>query len=118
MVRPRQRVSGTTTKMTRLSGRALLGERLRMYAPFGHWHTQTVVAGLRCYGLTAPWVLDGPMNRHAFETYVETQLAPPLSKGDVVIIDNLSSHKGPRVTQIIHDCGAWPPFPAALCSGS
>ena len=48
------------------------------------------------------------MNRHAFETYVETQLAPTLSRGDVVIMDNLSSHKGPPVTQIIQDCGAWP----------
>jgi hypothetical protein len=59
--------TGTTTKMTRLRGRAPLGERLRMHVPFGHWHTQTFVAGLRCHGLTAPWVLDGPMNRRAFE---------------------------------------------------
>jgi transposase len=81
-----------------------------MDVPFGHWHTQTFVAALRCYGLTAPWVLDGPMNRLAFERYVETQLAPTLSTGDVVIMDNLSSHKGPRVTQIIQDCGAWPLF--------
>lgn len=97
-------------KMTRLRGRALLGERLRMDAPFGHWHTQTFVAGLRCYGPTAPWVIDSPMNRHAFETYVETQPAPSLSKGDVIIMDNLSSHKGPRVTQIIQDCGTSPLF--------
>jgi transposase len=102
--------TGTTTKMTRLRGRAPLGERLRMYVPFGHWHSQTFVAGLRCYGLTAPWVLDGPMNRCAFEVYIETQLAPTLSKGDVVIMDNLSSHKGPRVAQIIQDRGAWPLF--------
>ena len=102
--------TGTTTKMTRLRGRAPLGERLRMYAPFGHWQTQTFVAGLRCYGLTAPWVLDGPMNRRAFEIYVETQLAPTLAKGDVVIMDNLSSHKGPRVAELIQDRGAWPLF--------
>jgi hypothetical protein len=81
-----------------------------MHVPFGHWHTQTFVAGLRCHGLTAPWVLDGPMNRCAFEAYIETQLAPTLSKGDVVIMDNLSSHKGPRVTELIQDCGAWPLF--------
>jgi transposase len=79
-----------------------------MHAPFGHWHAQTFVAGLRCDGLTAPWVLDGPMNRRAFETYVETQLAPTLSQGDVVIMDNLSSHKGPRVPALLRDRGAYP----------
>jgi len=102
--------TGTTTKMTRLRGRAPRGERLRLPAPFGHWHTQTFVAALRCDGLTAPWVLDGPMNRRAFETYVETQLAPTLCRGDVVLMDNLSSHKGPRVSQVIRGCGAWPLF--------
>jgi len=102
--------TGTTTKMTRLRGRAPRGERLRLHAPFGHWHTQTFVAALRCDGLTAPWVLDGPMNRRAFETYVETQLAPTLCRGDVVLMDNLSSHKGPRVSQVIRGCGAWPLF--------
>ena len=102
--------TGTTTKMTRLRGRAPRGERLRMPAPFGHWHTQTFVAGLRCDALTAPWVLDGPMNRRAFEVYIETQLAPTLAKGDVVIMDNLSSHKGPRVSKLNHDRGAWPLF--------
>ena len=106
--------TGTTTKMTRLRGRAPRGERLRLHVPFGHWQTQTFVAGLRCDGLTAPWVLDSAMNRRAFELYVETQLAPTLSSGDVVIMDNLSSHKGPRVTGLIQDCGAWvlflPPY--------
>ena len=102
--------TGTTTKMTRRRGRAPRGERLRMHVPFGHWHTQTFVAGLRCDGLTAPWVLDGPINRRAFEVYIETQLAPTLSGGDVVIMDNLSSHKGPRVRELIQDCGAWPLF--------
>ena len=81
-----------------------------MHVPFGHWHTQTFVGALRCHGLTAPWVLDGPINRTAFEVYVETQLAPTLSKGDVVVMDNLSSHKGPRVTELIQDHGAWPLF--------
>ena len=79
--------TGTTTNMTRLRGRAPCGERLKMAAPFGHRHTQTFVAGLRCDGLVAPWVLDGPMK--AFETYIETQLAPILLRGDVVIMDNL-----------------------------
>jgi len=102
--------TGTTTKMTRLRGRAPRGERLTMHVPFGHWHTQTFVAALRSHGLTAPWVLDGPMNRRAFETYIETQLVPTLSRGDVVLMDNLSSHKGPRVAELIQDCGAWPLF--------
>ena len=102
--------TGTTTNMTRLRGRAPCGERLRMAAPFGHWHTQTFVAGLRCDGLVAPWVLDGPMNGEAFETYIETQLAPILARGDVVIMDNLSSHKSERVERLIRERGAWPLF--------
>ena len=68
--------TGTTTKMTRLRGRGLKGHRLRSKAPFGHWKTQTFVAGLRSDGLTAPFVVDQPMNRRIFEVYVETQLAP------------------------------------------
>ena len=76
--------TGTTTKMTRLRGRARKGERLNAKAPFGHWGTQTFVAGLRCDGLVAPWVIDAPMNRAIFEAYVETQLLPVLQPGDVV----------------------------------
>ena len=98
--------TGTTTKMTRLRGRCLKGQRLRSPAPFGHWKTQTFVAGLRCHGLTAPFVVDQPMNRRIFEAYVETQLAPTLEKGDVVIMDNLSSHKGPKVEEAIRARGA------------
>ena len=79
--------------MTRLRGRAPCGDRLVADAPFGHWGTQTFIAGLRCNELIAPWVLDGPMNRAAFDTYIETQLAPCLDPGDVVILDNLSAHK-------------------------
>jgi hypothetical protein len=79
--------TGTTTKMTRLRGRSLKGQRLRSKAPFGHWKTQTFVAGLRCDALTAPFVIDAPMDRRIFETYVETQLAPTLEKGDIVIMD-------------------------------
>lgn len=106
--------TGTTTKMTRLRGRAWSGDRLHMAAPFGHWHTQTFIAALRHDGLTAPWVLDGPMNRNAFETYIETQLAPTLRPGDVVIMDNLSSHKSVKVERDIRKRGAWllflPPY--------
>ena len=76
--------TGTTTKLTRLRGRARRGSRLKADAPFGHWATQTFIAGLRCGGLTAPWVIDHPMNRETFDTYVETQLAPTLQHGDVV----------------------------------
>lgn len=83
--------TGTMTKIPRLRGRATKGERLNSKAPFGHWGTQTFVAGLRCDGLTAPWVIDAPMNRDIFETCVETQLAPVLQPGDAVILDNLST---------------------------
>jgi transposase len=106
--------TSTNTKMTRLRGRALLGDRLRMHAPFGKWGTQTFIAGLRLWGLTAPWVLDGPMNTAAFNIYVETQLAPTLDKGDVVILDNLGSHKGETAAQCLKAKGAWflflPPY--------
>jgi transposase len=106
--------TGTTTKMTRLRGRARRGTRLKANAPFGHWTTQTFIAGLRCDGLTAPWVIDHPMNRETFDTYVETQLAPTLRKGDVVILDNLSSHKSAKAEAILRQRGAWflflPPY--------
>ena len=106
--------TGTTTKMTRLRGRSLKGERLNSKAPFGHWGTQTFVAGLKCDGLIAPWVVDAPMNRAIFETYVETQLAPALNPGDVVIMDNLSSHKSEQAERVIRARGAWllflPPY--------
>ena len=106
--------TGTTTKMTRLRGRSAKGCRLNSKAPFGHWGTQTFVAGLRCDGLIAPWVIDAPMNRTIFETYVETQLAPALKPGDVVILDNLSSHKSERAETAIRARGAWllflPPY--------
>ena len=72
--------TGTNTKMTRARGRCDRGERLRSKAPFGHWKTQTFVAGLRSSALTAPWVIDAPMDRAIFETYVRTQLAPTLKK--------------------------------------
>lgn len=106
--------TGTTTKMTRLYGRCPKGRRLRAKAPFGHWKIQTFIAGLRCDGLAAPFVVDAPMNRRIFETYIETQLAPTLHKGDVVILDNLAAHKSPRVEAAIKARGAWllflPPY--------
>jgi len=106
--------TSVTTKMTRLRGRSPRGDRLEADAPFGHWHTQTFIAGLRVGELTAPWVLDGPMNRAAFDTYIETQLAPTLQPGDVVIADNLSSHKSAKAQEILKAQGNWlmflPPY--------
>ena len=106
--------TAVTTKMTRLRGRSLRGARLEADAPFGHWRTQTFIAGLRVDELAAPWVLDGPMNRAAFETYIETQLAPCLQPGEVVIADNLSSHKSAVAQALLKAQGNWllflPPY--------
>ena len=106
--------TGTTTKMTRLRGRSRRGTRLKAGAPFGHWATQAFIARLRNDGLIAPWVIDQPMNRQIFDTYVETQLAPPLQPGDVVILDNLPSHKSAKAEAILKQRGAWflflPPY--------
>jgi hypothetical protein len=85
-----------STKMTRLRGRARRGKRLKASAPFGKWGTQTFIAGLR-HGLTAPWVIPGAMDRQAFNIYAETQLAPTLMPGDVVILDNFRFTKVPRL---------------------
>jgi len=85
--------TSTNTKMTRMYGRAPKGERLLSDAPFGHWHTQTFIARLRHDGITAPWVLNGPMNGDAFDLYIETQLALTLVQRDVIILDNRSSLK-------------------------
>ncbi len=102
------------TKLVKTSGWAPLGERLLDQAPFGHWHTQTFIAGLRHDGLSAPWVIKGAINGALFETYVETQLVPTLTSGDVVILDNLSSHKSARAAEALKTVGAWflflPPY--------
>ena len=74
--------------------------------PYGHWKTTTFVAGLTTRGMVAPFVLDGPINRDAFETYLVKVLVPELRQGDVVIMDNLSSHKGPNVRAVIEAAGA------------
>lgn len=92
--------------MARTHGRAPRGERLRMGFPHGHWKTTTFVAGLSLRGMIAPFVLSGPINRDAFEIYVEKVLIPELRSGDIVIMDNLSSHKGPRARQLIEAAGA------------
>ena len=92
--------------MARLRGRARKGERLRAGIPHGHWKTTTFVAGLRLDGIAAPMVLDGPINRDAFQAYVDQVLVPELKPGDVVLMDNLSSHKGPAVRRAIEAAGA------------
>src|SRR5690606_27725136 len=100
--------TGTMTKMTWLRGRARRGERVKASAPFGHWCTQTFMGGLRCRGLTPPWLRDRPMRRPFCESWIETQLAHPLRPGDVVIIDNLCSHKSEKATATLNKRGAWP----------
>ena len=85
--------TGTSTKMVRTHGRCRRGQRLIGKAPWGHWKTTTFTAGLRCDGIVAPFVLEGPMNGESFLFYVETVLAPSLSEDDIVVIDNLSAHK-------------------------
>lgn len=98
--------TGASTTMTRQRGRCPVGERLVCKTPWGHWKTTTFVGGLRASGMTAPLVLDGPMNAEAFLAYVEQILVPTLKPGDIVIMDNLSSHKGPAVEAAITAAGA------------
>ena len=94
------------TNMTRSHGRCPRGQRLVAMRPHGHWHTLTFVAALRCDGLTAPCVFDGPINGPRFLAYVEQCLLPTLRAGDIVILDNLSSHKSAAVRAAIERVGA------------
>ena len=96
----------TKTNMAPLRGWAPKGQRLLARAPFGHWNTMTFVAALRHDRIEAPWLLDGPMNGERFGVYVQQVLVPTLRPGDLVIMDNLSSHKGPAVRRIIRQAGA------------
>ena len=102
------------TNMIKTTGWAPVGERLVDHAPFGHWNTQTFIAALRNDRLDAPWVMPGAIDAELFATYIETQLVPTLSPGDVVILDNLSSHKSPRAAAALREIGAWflflPPY--------
>jgi transposase len=90
----------------RLRGRAPRGQRCRAPVPHGHWKTTTFTGALRLSGLTAPMVLDGPMNRDAFLTYVEQVLAPTLRPGDLVVMDNLPAHRCAGVRMAIEAAGA------------
>jgi len=102
------------TNMAKTTGWAPKGARLMDHVPFGNWSTQTFIAALRHDRLDAPWVIDGPMNRELFDLYVKTQLAPTLQPGEVIILDNLSSHKSPGAAAAMKDVGAWflflPPY--------
>jgi transposase len=102
------------TNMAKTTGWSPCGARLVDHAPFGHWQTQTFIAALRHDRLDAPWVIGGPINRELFDLYIETQLVPTLHKGDVVILDNLATHRSPKAAAILKDIGAWflflPPY--------
>jgi transposase len=93
--------TGTNTAMARLRGRCRRGRRLIARVPHGHWKTTTFVAGLRCDGIAAPLVVDMPMNGAIFCAYVEQCLVPILRPGDIVIMDNLASHKVKGVREAI-----------------
>jgi len=98
--------SGFRTNLVRLYGRARRGQRLVSHAPWGHWKTTTFVAALRHDQLTAPMVVDGPMNGSTFREYVRQVLAPTLQPGDIVVMDNLSSHKAAGVKEALEAVGA------------
>jgi transposase len=94
------------TNMTRTCGRAPRGQRLVAKVPHGRWTTLPFIAALRCDAITAPLVLDGPINGECFLAWVEQALIPTLNPGDVVVLDNLGSHKGKAVRKAIRQAGA------------
>ena len=98
--------TGASTKMARRHGRAMRGQRCRAPVPHGHWKTTTFTGALRLAGMTAPMVLDGPMNGAAFQAYVGQVLVPTLSPGDIVVMDNLPAHKATAVRIAIEAAGA------------
>jgi transposase len=106
--------SGAKTNMTRLRGRCKGGERLYDSAPHGHWETTTMIAALRLDGARAPMVIEGATDAAVFRAYVKHVLVPTLREGDIVVLDNLSSHKGVEVREMIEATGAalWflPPY--------
>jgi transposase len=102
------------TNMTRTRGRSACGQRLVAHVPHGHWKTTTFLASLRVSGLTAPLVVDGPINGEIFLGYIEQHLVPTLQPGDIVILDNLNAHKVAGVQKAIERAQAelWylPPY--------
>ena len=96
----------TKTNMTPLYGRAPIGKRVMDFVPHGHWKTTTFLAALRHDGLTAPMVIDGAINGELFLAYVKQVLLPTLKEGDIVVMDNLGSHKVSGVEEAVHSVGA------------
>ena len=99
------------TNMAPAHGRCRRGQRLIGKAPHAHWHTMTFVAALRCDRVTAPGLFDGPINADCFLAYVSQVLVPTLKPGDIVIMDNLGSHKGAAAREAIETAGARLLFP-------
>lgn len=97
----------TKTNMAPLRGWAPCGHRLKAKVPCGKWKTMTFLAALRCDRVEAPWLIDGPINGERFRLYVEKVLVPALEPGDIVIMDNLGSHKGKAVRRAIRAAGAY-----------
>jgi len=98
--------TGLNTKMARLYGRSPVGERCVASVPHGHWQTSTLVAALRHDRITAPLLIDGPMNGEVFAAYIEQSLCPELRPADMVICDNLASHKVAGIREAVERCGA------------
>jgi transposase len=96
----------TKTNMAPLRGWATRGLRLPAKVPYGHWNTTTFLAALRCDRIDAPWLLEGPIDGESFQIYVEKVLLPTLRPGDIVIMDNLGSHKRTAVRRLIRSVGA------------
>ena len=96
----------TKTTMAPLRGWAPRGQRLKAKVPHGRWKTMTFLAALRCDRVEAPWLLDGPINAERFRIYVEKVLVPTLRPGDIVVMDNLGSHKGKAVRRTLRNAGA------------
>ena len=96
----------TKTNMAPLRGWAPLGTRLNTKVPYGHWNTTTFLAALRHDRIDAPWLLEGPIDGQSFQIYVDQVLVPTLRPGDIVIMDNLGSHKGSGVREAIEAAGA------------
>ena len=98
--------TGASTNLARKGGRCRRGRRLRAAVPHGHYKTVTLVAGVSLRGIVAPKVYDRPINATLFEEWVENCLVPTLSQGDIVVMDSLPAHKGPRVEELIKAAGA------------
>jgi transposase len=98
--------SGAKTNMSRLYGRAISGQRATDDTPSGHWCTTTMISSVRLDGSTACMVVDGATTKDIFEAYVEQILLPTIKAGDIVVLDNLSAHKGQRVRELIESAGA------------